>query len=176
MVYVDLYENVRSDTIQQLWDIVRRKVESVQSKLPEGALPSQVMDDYGDVFGIFLALTGDGLEQRELKKYAKYIKRELLLVKDVEKINLFGVQDETVNIEIDTEKAANLGIHPSMITSAVKDQNTVVVSGEVKTDSRKIRIAQTGKFRSVEEVENLIIQAGSENQIRIKDIARVTRE
>jgi multidrug efflux pump subunit AcrB len=176
MVYVDLYENVRSDTIQQLWDIVRRKVEAVQSKLPEGALPSQVMDDYGDVFGIFLALTGDGLEQRELKKYAKYIKRELLLVNDVEKINLFGVQDETVNIEIDTEKAANLGIHPSMITRAVKDQNTVVVSGEVKTDSRRIRISQTGKFRSVEEIENLIIQAGPENQIRIKDIARVTRE
>lgn len=176
LIYVDLYESVGSKEIEQLWDILRRKVGDVQGSLPAGAMPSQIFDDYGDVFGIFLALTGDGLEHREIKKYAKYIKRELLLVKDVEKVILFGEQEETVNIEINHSKAAALGVHPGVIINSIKSQNQITIPGKMETDSKRIRIAQKGVFHSIDEIGNLIIQGNGSKQIRLRDIAAIKSE
>jgi len=175
-VYVDLYERVGPGNIQQLWDMVRRKVESVQKDLPQGAMPSQVYDDYGDVFGMFLALTGDGLELNELKKYAKYMKRELLLVEDVEKIELFGEQQETISIYVNPAKSAALGIHPSKITDIIRDQNRILVCGKFETGSKRIRIYQSGVFKSLDDIKNLIIQADPKSQVLLKDIAEVKRD
>jgi len=174
-VYVDLYESVRSGEIQQLWDILRKKVKKVQNDLPKGALNSIVFDDYGDVFGIFLALTGDGIEKTELKRYAKFIKRELLLVKSVEKINLTGLPDESIFINIDPAKASDLGIHPSEIMNAVKTENKITIPGKLETEEKRIRVSQSGAFKSVKDIENIIIQNKKGKQIYLKDAAEVVR-
>lgn len=176
LVYVDFYENVRSDKIEQLWDILRRRVKGVQSELPKGVLPSQVMDDYGDVFGIFFALTGDGLESRELKKYAKYIKRELLLVKDVEKIVFVGVEEESISIYINPLQSASHGINPGKIVDVIRSQNSIAISGKLETNSKRIRISQTGVFKSIDDIGNIVIQADADSQVRLKDIAEIKRD
>ena len=176
LVYVDLYENAGSDKIEQLWDILRRRVSGVQSELPKGVIPSQVMDDYGDVFGIFFALTGDGLEARELKKYAKYIKRELLLVKDVEKIIFVGEEEESISIYINPLQSASHGINPGKIIDVIQSQNSMAISGKLETHSKRIRISQNGVFKSIEEIGDLVIQADAKSQIRLKDIAEIKRD
>lgn len=175
MVYVDLYESVRAHEIQQLWDILRRKVDAVQKDLPKGAIKSMVFDDYSDVFGIFLAITGDGIEQNQLKRYAKYIKKELLLVKDVDKIKLTGLPYETIYVEIDPAKASSLGIHPFSIIEAVKDQNNIAVPGSIETSSKRIRIDQPDTFGSLDEIRNLIIHTKGGVEFFLKDIAEIKR-
>lgn len=175
IVYVDLYESNRTAKIQQLWDILRRKIEGAQKDLPEGAHPSMVYDDYGDVYGIYLALTSDGFTNAELRRYAAYLQRELLLVKDVSRIQLFGVQTETVNIDITLVTMAELGINPGQIISTIGDQNRVVDSGGVENDVQRIRVSTPGDFRSLDDIETLMIQGEKGEQFLLKDIANISR-
>ena len=176
MIYVDLYESVKPHELQQHWDTVRKKVKLVQPRLPKGALEPIVFDDYNDVFGIFLAITGDGIEHRELKEYAKFIKRELLLIDDIGKIKLTGLKTEEIIISIDPSKAANLGIHPYSIIDSIKKQNQNLISGRIEFNDRKIRINQSDILSSKTDLENLIIQCRNKKQIRLKDVAVVTRD
>ncbi|MCG8640100.1 MAG: efflux RND transporter permease subunit, partial [Desulfobacterales bacterium] len=175
VVYVDLNEKNRTAQIQQLWDMLRRKVNSVQKDLPRGAGPSLVQDDYGDVYGIFLALTGDGFENAELKKYADYLKRELLLVPDVSRIQLFGNQTQAVYVEISKSRLADLGIPPDAIRQALAGQNRVLDAGAVETDVTRIRIAAPGDFTTIKEIKNLVIRSGRDESFLLKDIARIHR-
>ena len=97
-VYVK--KEIRADEMQQLWDKLRRKVSDVQSKLPAGAGPSVVNDDFGDVLGVFYGITGDGATYRELETQAKHLKNELLKVKDVAKVEIYGVQTPTIDVTL----------------------------------------------------------------------------
>ncbi len=175
IVYVDLYEKNRTAKVQQLWDILRRKIEGVQHELPAGAYPSAVYDDYGDVYGIYLALTGDGFTNAELRRYADYLQREILLVKDVSRIQLFGVQTETVTIDIPMATVSELGINPGAIISTLGSQNSIVDSGAVNNGASRIRVAATGDFRSVSDIESLMIQGRGGEQFHLKDIADISR-
>ena len=175
IVYVDLYEKNRSAKIQQLWDILRRKIAAVQHELPVGAYPSAVYDDYGDVYGIYLALTGDGFSNAELRRYADYLQRELLLVKDVSRIQLFGVQTETVNIDIAMATISDLGINPGAIISMLGSQNTVVDAGAVENGAHRIRVSTPGDFRAIGDIETLMIQGENGEQFLLKDIADIAR-
>ncbi|MCP4118506.1 MAG: efflux RND transporter permease subunit [Desulfobacteraceae bacterium] len=175
LVFVDLNEKNRTAQVQQLWDMLRRKVNGVQGELPRGAMPSRVVDDYGDVYGIFLALTGEGYTNAELKKYADYLKRELLLVEDVSRIQLFGDRTQAVYVEISRSRIANLGIHPARILEILSSQNKVLDAGSVETETRRIRVATPGDFKSIEEIENLVIQAGNGESFLLKDLATVTK-
>lgn len=175
LVYVDLYERIRSDELQQLWDMLRRKVAACQGQLPEGALPSMVMDDYGDVYGLFMALSADGYSLAELKRYADYIRRELMLVPDVERITLYGIQPEVVTIEVSRARCATMGIAPSRIAGMLAAQNTMVPAGALDVGSLRVRIQPAGAFASVAEIEGLVIQGEGEEQVLLKDLATVTR-
>jgi multidrug efflux pump subunit AcrB len=175
LVFVDLNEKNRTAQVQQLWDMLRRKVNGVQNELPQGAMPSQVVDDYGDVYGIFLALTGEGYDNAELKKYADYLKRELLLVDDVSRIQLFGDRTQAVYVEISKSRIADLGIHPGQILEILSSQNKVLDAGAVETETRRIRVATPGDFKSIQEIENLVIQSGNGESFHLKDLATVTR-
>jgi multidrug efflux pump subunit AcrB len=175
IVYVDLDEKNRSEKIQQLWDNLRRKIEAAQPKLPKGVLPSSVYDDYGDVYGIFLALTGDGFSDSELKKYAEYIQRELLLVKDVSSIQLFGVQTQTIDIETKMATIAKLGINPNAIITTLGSQNTVVDAGGINNGPHRIRVETPGDFASIDEIKKLMIQGENKEQFYLKDIADIKR-
>lgn len=176
MVYVDLYESVKASEIDQLWDILRRKVEAVQKDLPDGVLKSVVYDDYSDVFGIFLAVTGREMDVYQLERYAKFLKKELLLVDNVEKINLFGASDEAVYIELDPVKAAELNIHPQKIISAINSGNLVFTGGAVETEDRRIRISGSTHFKSVDEIGDVLILCGQDKLVKVKDIAEIIRE
>ena len=174
-VYVDILDHNRAKELQQLWDMLRRKVTAAQGSLPEGAGPSQVLDDYGDVYGIFLALTGDGFSNAELKTYADYIQRELLLVKDVSRIMVFGARTQCVNVDISVAKAAALGIHPNGIAAALRSQNLEVDPAAIQTTDRRIRVEYPGQFQSVDQIGDLVIGGQGEDKIRLRDIAKVSR-
>ncbi len=176
-VKVEIKEKYDKYSLPQVWDELRRKVNDVQSHLPPGSSTSIVYDDFGDVYGILYAIYGDGYTYAELKEHAKMLRRELLLVKDVAKVSLSGMQSEVVYIEISRAKISQLGISPDTIYSSISGQNLIVESGEVKVGNLYLRINPTGEFTTVEEIgELLILQAdGSASKLRLKDIATVTR-
>ena len=136
-VYVK--KEIRADEMQQLWDKLRRKVNDVQSKLPAGAGPSVVNDDFGDVLGVFYGLTGEGYSYRELENQAKLIKNELLRVKDVAKVEIYGVQSPTIDVILNPSVMARSGITTADISRAFDAQNRVVDAGGIDAGVNRIR-------------------------------------
>ncbi len=176
IIKVEIQDTYDKQTLPQVWDELRRKVGDVQSKLPPGVLPSLVTDDFGDVYGILLAITGEGYSYEELKDYVKFLRRELLLVNDVAKIELWGLQEEALFVEISRSRMAQLGIGPDVIYSTLGEQNSVTPAGSVKVGPEYIRINPTGSFDSVKDIANLQIRdAVSDRLIYLKDVASITR-
>jgi len=175
VIQVSMYQWIPKETFNQIWDELRRKALDVQSKLPPGASTIRINDDFGDVFGIYYALTADeGYKYSELEDYADFIKRELVTVQDVKKVDLYGAQPKVVNVEISQEKLVNAGVHPNELVAALQAQNKLVQSGYLPSKSNEIRIDAKGTFQSLEEIENLIIRGKGGNQFRLKDLATVS--
>ncbi len=166
------------EALPQVWDELRRKISDHQRNLPPGCSVSLVNDDFGDVFGTVYALTGDGYSYAELKEYAKFLQRELLLVQDVKKVSLYGVVDEAVYVEMDRNKMANLGISQDEIYSILQTKNLVADAGHVKVGNEFIPIVPTGGIQSFEELGNILIKRTSDGGrlIFLKDVATVVRE
>jgi len=177
-VTVTIRDQYDSESLPQVWDELRRKVSDAQRQLPPGAGPSIVFDDFGDVFGIFFALTGPEFSDAELYDAAKLLRRELLLVPDVKRVDLFGVQQEVIYIELARDRIAQLGIHPDTIFALLREQNLVVPSGAVDAGPLAITINPTGEWTGVEDFENLLIRGGgtSGELIYLRDIATVRRD
>ena len=170
-VYVK--KETRADEMQQLWDKLRRKVNDVQSKLPDGAGPSVVNDDFGDVLGVFYGLTGNGHTYRELEDEAKIIKNELLKVKDVAKVEIYGVQTPTIDVSVSPSVMAQSGITTSDIVRAFEAQNKVVDAGGIDAGQNRLRIESTGNFYSLDDIRNLTIVSRSGEHFRLADIAQI---
>ena len=170
-VYVK--KETRADEMQQLWDKLRRKVNDVQSKLPDGAGPSVVNDDFGDVLGVFYGLTGNGHTYRELEDEAKIIKNELLKVKDVAKVEIYGVQTPTIDVSVSPSVMAQSGITTSDIVRAFEAQNKVVDAGGIDAGQNRLRIESTGNFYSLDDIKNLTIVSRSGEHFRLADIAQI---
>ncbi len=176
-VTVTIKDQYGAKELPQVWDELRRRVNDVQRQLPPGAGPSLVLDDFGDVFGVFYAITGDDYSYAQLYEVAKLLRRELLLAQDVQKVELFGVQQETIYVEISRDRSAQLGISPEQIHAALREQNLVVPSGQADVGSFRVALSPTGEFQSVEDFENLIIRHGTEENalVHLRDIATVRR-
>ena len=159
--------------MQQLWDKLRRKVSDVQSKLPEGAGPSVVNDDFGDVLGVFYGLTGSGHSYRELEDEAKLIKNEILKVKDVAKVEIYGTQTPTMDISVSPSVMARSGITMADIARAFEAQNKVVDAGGIDVGSNRLRIESTGNFYSLDDIRNLTIVSRTGEHFRLADITRI---
>ena len=170
-VYVK--KETRADEMQQLWDKLRRKVSDVQSKLPEGAGPSVVNDDFGDVLGVFYGLTGSGHSYRELEDEAKLIKNEILKVKDVAKVEIYGTQTPTIDISVSLSVMARSGITMTDIARAFEAQNKVVDAGGIDVGSNRLRIESTGNFYSLNDIRNLTIVSSTGEHFRLADITRI---
>ena len=170
-VYVK--KEIRADEMQQLWDKLRRKVSDVQSKLPEGAGPSVVNDDFGDVLGVFYGLTGSGHSYRELEDEAKLIKNEILKVKDVAKVEIYGTQTPTIDISVSPSVMARSGITMADIARAFEAQNKVVDAGGIDVGSNRLRIESTGNFYSLDDIRNLTIVSSTGEHFRLADITRI---
>ena len=148
----------------------------MQSQLPPGTKTSIVNDDYGDVWGVFIALYGDEYSYAELKEYAKLLRRELLLVKDVAKIEFWGDRTESVYVIPNRDRMAQLGIYPEQLTLALNDKNIVADSGRVKVGEEFIALDPTGTFQSVDAFGDLpITSLTSGQQIYLRDIATIER-
>lgn len=171
-VYVK--KEIRADKMQQLWDKLRRKVNDVQTKLPKGANPSLVKDDFGDVLGVFYGINGEGYSFRELEEQAKSIKNELLKVKDVAKVEIYGSQTPTIDVLVSPAAMTQRGITTNDIAAAFDKQNRMVDGGAIETEDNRIRVDVTGSFSSVEEIENLTVVSKSGENFRLKDVAQVS--
>lgn len=168
----DKYDKAK---LPQVWDELRRKVNDVEGDLPPGAGPSVVMDDYGDVYGVLLAIHGEGYSFRELEDIVDFLKRELLLAQDVAKVTVWGVQQEQIFVEISRAKLSQLGVRLDSIYQLLAEQNLVVPSGRERISDEYLRIQPTGAIVSIEEIKNLVISGDNQSIIYLKDIAEVRR-
>lgn len=175
-VTVRIKDKYDKRALPQVWDELRRKVGDIQGQLPPGAGPSIVNDDYGDVWGIFVAIYGDEYSYAELKEVAKILRRELLLVQDVAKVEFWGVRNEAVYVVPDRDRMSQLGIHPGEIIGKLQEKNLVADAGRARVGPEFIAIAPTGTFTSVKDIQDLLIKGGgSEQQIYLRDVADVER-
>ncbi len=177
-VTASIKDSYDRNTLPQVWDELRRKIADVQGQLPPGAGPSLVLDDFGDVFGIFYAITGPDYSDAELNEVAKMLRRNLILVHDVKKVEIFAGQQETIYVEIDRDRLAQLGIRPEEIFAVLREQNLVVTSGSVDVGPLSLAIDPSGGITNVEELGEIIIRhsgSGSEPLVYLRDIATIRR-
>jgi multidrug efflux pump subunit AcrB len=172
---VTIKDKYKKQDLQQVWDELRRKIGDVQHKLPPGAGNSTVVDDYGDVYGIFIAVYGDGYSYAEIKNVVDLLRRELLLVKDVGKIDTFGERTEAIYVELDRDRMSQMGMSDEVIADALRQKNVVANAGRVEVGPEFITLSPTGDIRTVEQFESLLISGGGEHQIYLRDVANVTR-
>jgi len=159
-----------------IWQDVRNKIIDVVPRLPEGVIGPFVNDDYGDVTVMSVALVAEGFTLAEMFEEAKRIQDELYLIPGVGRVQLYGVQKETIWIEFSTARIAQLGISPGEIRSALETQNIVLPGGTVDTGRRELIFAPSGDFQNVGEIENLPIEIpGTERVVYLRDVASVTR-
>lgn len=177
IISVHIKDRYDKSRIQQVWDELRRKVADVQSQLPPAARgQSVIIDDFGDVYGIFFALTGEGYSFPELRRYADFLRRELLGLPGVKNVALFGEQQEVVFLEISRQRLAQLGINEEQIYSKLREQNIAADGGRVRVGDQHIAIDPTGAFTSADDMLEMII--GSDRtgrQLRLRDIATIER-
>ncbi|MDK9763560.1 efflux RND transporter permease subunit [Vibrio sp. D420a] len=175
-VTVTMKNNYGPDDLPQIWDELRRKVNDLKGQLPPGVNDPQVIDDFGDVYGILLAVTGEGYSYKELLDYIDYLRRELELVDGVSKVSVSGAQQEQVFIEISMKKISSLGLSPNTVFNLLSTQNVVSDAGAVRIGNEYIRIHPTGEFQNVEQLGDLILtEGGAQGLIYLKDVADVKR-
>jgi multidrug efflux pump subunit AcrB len=174
-VAVSLEFTVPDKDIEQRWDMLRRKVQNAAKRLPQGAMSPIVIDDVSDVYGMFYALTGDGYTYAELEKYAAFIKRELLEVKGVRRIELFGARNECIDIVLSAEDIAQTGIFPMQIITAINGGNLPVGAASYQSGDMRTGMAVDGRLKSVADVQNLMLRTPKGELVRLKEVADVQR-
>lgn len=175
-ILVELDPATRASEIPQLWDELRRKVLNIQPRLPAGASPVTVADDFGDVYGIYYGLSVDGgFTWAELRDWAQRIKTALVTVDGVQKVSLFGEQTPVVNVYVNLAALANFAIRPETIVATIGQQNTIVNSGEKQAGALQIQILEAGTYKGLDDISNQMLTAASGKQYRLGDIARVER-
>ncbi|EGQ9203618.1 efflux RND transporter permease subunit VexK [Vibrio cholerae] len=175
-ITVTMKNNYGPDDLPQIWDELRRKVNDLKGALPPGVNPPLVIDDFGDVYGILLAVTGEGYSYKELLDYVDYLRRELELIDGVSKVSVSGQQQEQVFIEISMKRISTLGISPQTVFNLLSTQNLVSDAGAIRIGSEYIRIHPTGEFDDVEKLGDLILsERGAQGLIYLRDVAEVKR-
>ena len=160
IVFVDLLETFPTENIDKAWTELRNKIDIAALKLPPETITPIVNDDFGEVYGIVLALTADGYTDAELRDAAKDVQKQLLLVPEVKRIVLWGLPEEQIEIEFSQAKMSELSVHPMVVYWALAAQNLKVKAGEMSISGERIRINPSGAFESIEEIENVIIPDG----------------
>ncbi|MEI6894979.1 MAG: efflux RND transporter permease subunit [Colwellia sp.] len=176
-IEIEVHDHYGSKELPQVWDEVRRKINDKLGELPPGVLTPSVIDDFGDVYGILLNVSGDGYTHRELQNYTDFLRRELMLVEGVKKVTIAGQITEQVVVEISQQKLNALGLDQDYIYSLINSQNVVSNAGSVLVGKSRIRIHPTGEFNQVEQMAHLLISApGSTKLLYLGDIAQIYKE
>lgn len=176
-ITVEMKSTYRKDDLAQIWDELRRKINDNQNKLPPGTGTPMVRDDFADVYGVLLAISGDGYSYQDIRDYTEFLRRELVLVDGIGKVTVAGKQQEQVMVEVSRAKLANFGIPPERIAQLLQTQNLVGDAGRVQLGEETLRLATTGEFHSVAELADLMISnPGADERILLRDVAEVYRD
>ena len=173
-VFVNLKNSTPASRVPDIWYQVRKKVGDIRNDLPQGVVGPGFNDEFGDTYGIVYGFTADGFSHRELKDAVDDVRKQLLALPDISKIDVLGAQDERVNVEFSTEQLAGLGIDRAQLIAALDAQNAVTPQGVVQTGDEKILVRVSGAFRSEQDILAVNFVANG-RIIRLSDIARVTR-
>ena len=175
MFSVEFEMSVTMDDLEQHFDLLRRKAGDVASRLPSGCYAPVVIDDMMDVYGIFYALTGDGYTYPELYQYAKLIRRELVTIRGVKRINIVGNRDEVINITFSKEDIARNGMLPTQLMMALQQATSTVHAGAYQVDGNRLQVRVSNALQDEEDVRDLLIGTLDGKQLRLGDMARVER-
>ena len=175
-ISIELQPTLAPDYMPVKWDELRRKVANIQPRLPSGDSAINVSDDFGDVFGIYYALTADeGFTYDDMRDWAQKIKTELTPIQGVQKVYLFAEQTQVVNVRISVPKLANLGIDPNSIQQVLQTQNLLVNTGEIMTGTYQLRVRAEGTYKSIEDIRDQLIVTKGGGEVRLGDIATIER-
>ena len=179
-VKIKLKESVPTPELDQYWDNVRKKVNDAQINLPFGTLPSVVLDDYGSVYGMFLAVTSDGYTYSELSKYTDYILKELNSINGIAQTSEFGKQSEAVEVIIDREKINAMGLSTKLIAASFMSENLISGGGAIDYGSYRVNLNLNNGVDNIDELKNLIVFSkklpnGTNEIVRLGDIAELRK-
>ena len=174
-IQIEFKDKYRAEDFPNIYDELRRKIADMRSQLPPGAQDPMIIDEFGDVYGVYAALTGEGYSWRDLWDFADRLKRELVLVPGVRKVMIGGEQREVVYVDISRARLGELGISPAQISAILESQNVVVDAGRVQVGPEYLRISPTGEFASVEEIGDVLIGSDERRLVYLKDIADIVR-
>lgn len=175
-ITIELLPTVLAKDIEQHFDLLRRKVSAAQNKLPQGCYTPIVIDDMMDVYGMFYSFTGEDYEPSEMYRYAKYIRRELLNIKGVKRVNIYGNREEVINITIPKENLSRNGIVPTNIMTAINNDSKTIDAGTYQDGDDKIQLRVSNQVKDEDDIRNMLIQTLDGKQIRLGDVAIVERE
>ena len=174
VIFVTPREDTPPKDIPELWYQVRKKVGDIRMALPPGIVGPFFNDEFGDTYSLLYAFSGEGYSYAELKQAVDSTRQQLLRVKDVEKVDLIGVQDEKIYVEFSDKKLAELGLDASVVAEALQAQNGLTPAGTVISAQRNLPLRLTGSFDSVESMANLAVRVEGRT-LRVGDFAKVTR-
>ena len=175
MLTVEFHMTVLLKELEQHFDLLRRKVNDLKVRLPQGCYDPVVVDDMMDVYGIFYAFTGDGYSYPELYRYARMLRRELMNVKGVKRVNIVGNRDEVINIVLSKDKIARNGVLPAQIMMALQNAGKTVNSGDYQTGGDRLHIRVGEAVKDEADIRRLLIGTFDGKQVRVGDVARVER-
>jgi len=172
-IMVEMKSTYRKDDLAQIWDEMRRKIRDMQGKLPPGVSAPIINDDFGDVYGYFLAVTGEGYAYNDLENYVDYLRRELVLVDGVGKISVGGTRSRQLIVEINRARMNALGLSVSSLQGLLSTQNLVTNAGSIRVGTEYIRIEPTGTVSSIEDLRNLTVGRNGNQLVYLSDIAEL---
>ena len=175
-IEVEIDSTYRSSEFPQIWDELRRKVNDTQRELPEGVQPSVVNDDFGEVYGLFYAVTAVGYDAADIDQISRFLQREMLTVPNVARVTNAGEREEHIYLDVPQERLNRLGIPLEQLINTIQTENAVEDAGSIRAGDRQIRILSSGDSESIEHISAIRIgQPGSFEQITLGDIAEVRR-
>ena len=175
LIVFQLKDSTRAADVPNAWYTVRKRVGDMTGSLPAGVRGPFFNDDFGDVYGVIYALESDGFSPAEVKTFADDVRQQLLRVPDVNKVELFGAQDEKVYIEISQKRLSRLGLDMNQVLAQLAQQNAVEGAGNLQTPLDTVQVRVAGQFQSLAQLRDMPIQGVSGSQIRLSDIAEVRR-
>lgn len=175
IIQVELRSTLGNSEIEQCWDRLRRKVYDAQSSLPAGCNTSVTKEDFSEVYGMFYALTGDGLSERELAKYGDLLKTEIGNVESVNRVEIYGAQKNCIEIRLRQDKMSALGVMPAEVLSTLNGQNKTSYAGYYDNGDQRVRVTVTDKFHEVEDIRRMLLQGHESDQLRLSDVAEVEK-
>lgn len=174
-VIFQLRDNSRPQDVANLWYTVRKKINDMRYTLPQGVQGPFFNDEFGDVYGVIYGLSGEGYSYAELKTFADAVRQQLLRVPDVAKVELFGVQDERIFVELSQKRLAAMGLDINQVIAQLNQQNAVEGAGVIQTPQEQVQVRIDGQFEAIEQVRDMPVRAGSGVQLRLGDIAEIKR-